>query len=210
LMADVEALKPRRSWPTEPTIRDKARLGWYGGRVAMGTDNPGVQAALRLMRKPATRLADNVAEALDPGEQVIRMAKGDRAGGAFSGGVLVLTDRRLFFLKHGPVRKSSESIPLDLITSVAVNMSLLTDATIKTQGAQSTEVIERVNKADAKELVGELRRLLNERARVVTAPSPAGGSDFAEQLTRLGQLRADGLLTDAEFEQRKAKLLAEA
>jgi len=176
----------------------------------MGTDNPGVQAALRLMRKPATRLADNVAEALDPGEQVIRMAKGDRAGGAFSGGVLVLTDRRLFFLKHGPVRKSSESIPLDLITSVAVNMSLLTDATIKTQGAQSTEVIERVNKADAKELVGELRRLLNERARVVTAPSPAGGSDFAEQLTRLGQLRADGLLTDAEFEQRKAKLLAEA
>jgi len=89
-------------------------------------------------------------------------------------------------------------------------MSLLTDATIKTQGAQSTEVIERVNKADAKELVGELRRLLNERARVVTAPSPAGGSDFAEQLTRLGQLRADGLLTDAEFEQRKAKLLAEA
>lgn len=38
-------------------------------------------------------------------------------------------------------------------------------------------------------------------------PAPQGG-DLIEQLERLGQLRAAGVLTDAEFEAQKARILA--
>lgn len=42
-------------------------------------------------------------------------------------------------------------------------------------------------------------------------PAPvaaAGGDDLISQLEKLGDLRANGVLTDAEFEQQKARLLA--
>jgi hemolysin activation/secretion protein len=42
------------------------------------------------------------------------------------------------------------------------------------------------------------------------APAPASGgmSDTLEQLKQLGELKASGVLTDEEFQQAKAKLLA--
>jgi hypothetical protein len=39
------------------------------------------------------------------------------------------------------------------------------------------------------------------------APAGAGGQDVAAQLTQLADLKGQGLLTDEEFEQQKAKLL---
>jgi len=40
-------------------------------------------------------------------------------------------------------------------------------------------------------------------------PAPAPGTDdVIAQLEKLGDLRANGILTDAEFEQQKARLLA--
>jgi len=38
-------------------------------------------------------------------------------------------------------------------------------------------------------------------------PSSAGTSDMIEQLKQLGELRKDGVLTEAEFEEQKQKLL---
>jgi hypothetical protein len=39
-------------------------------------------------------------------------------------------------------------------------------------------------------------------------PAPAPAPDPLEQLTKLGQLRDSGVLTEAEFEAQKAKILA--
>ena len=39
------------------------------------------------------------------------------------------------------------------------------------------------------------------------APPSAGTSDMIEQLKQLGELHKDGVLTDAEFEEQKQKLL---
>ncbi|HEY4281256.1 MAG TPA: SHOCT domain-containing protein [Conexibacter sp.] len=41
----------------------------------------------------------------------------------------------------------------------------------------------------------------------VAAPAPASGSDMIEQLQKLGQLRDQGILTDDEFAQQKARIL---
>lgn len=40
------------------------------------------------------------------------------------------------------------------------------------------------------------------------AATTSGGADLLDQLERLGQLRASGVLDDAEFAQAKARLLA--
>jgi len=42
----------------------------------------------------------------------------------------------------------------------------------------------------------------------VEAPAPPAADDVFAQLERLGRLRDDGVLTDAEFSAQKAKLLA--
>ncbi|MFZ2530659.1 MAG: SHOCT domain-containing protein [Rhodococcus sp. (in: high G+C Gram-positive bacteria)] len=39
-------------------------------------------------------------------------------------------------------------------------------------------------------------------------PPPAGGVDRLEALKQLGELKAQGVLTDAEFESEKARILA--
>lgn len=40
------------------------------------------------------------------------------------------------------------------------------------------------------------------------APAPAGGDDMIEKLTKLGQLRDAGVLTEAEFQVQKERALA--
>ena len=40
------------------------------------------------------------------------------------------------------------------------------------------------------------------------APAAGGGEDMFDQLQKLGELKAQGILTEAEFEVQKAKLLA--
>jgi Short C-terminal domain len=40
------------------------------------------------------------------------------------------------------------------------------------------------------------------------APAPAAASDPLDELKKLGELKAAGILTDAEFEAQKAKILA--
>jgi hypothetical protein len=42
------------------------------------------------------------------------------------------------------------------------------------------------------------------------APAPAPAADPLEELKKLGELKAAGVLTDAEFEAQKAKILAGA
>ena len=49
----------------------------------------------------------------------------------------------------------------------------------------------------------------SQEAEPAAAPAPAGGgtSDMLEQLEKLGELRKQGVLTDAEFDAQKQKLL---
>jgi hypothetical protein len=44
-------------------------------------------------------------------------------------------------------------------------------------------------------------------AQAEAQPAPNGGDDKIEQLTRLGELHTNGILTDEEFSAEKAKIL---
>ena len=121
---------------------------------------------------------------------------------------MVLTDHKVLFLHEGMVRNSQESIPLDLITGVAVRKGLAW-SDVKTTGAQSNETITQVNKVDAEAIANELKSLLASRTRgSLQAPEPSVVRvSLADEIAKLGALRDQGLLSDTEFESQKARLL---
>ena len=153
-----------------------------------------------------------VAGYLDPDERALRMATGYRGS---KSGLLVLTDRRLMFLWKGLVRENQESVPLDLVTAVALKRGLAT-STIKTQGAQSKEEIEKVNKKDAEALVTELRDHLNRRSGggtgdnlvTMTSDAEAAQEDVIQKVKQLKELLDIGAISDQEYEAKKTELLS--
>ena len=54
---------------------------------------------------------------------------------------------------------------------------------------------------------GEVRPVGGSGFTPAPAPAPSGGGDHVAELERLAKLRDSGALTDAEFEQQKAKIL---
>jgi hypothetical protein len=54
---------------------------------------------------------------------------------------------------------------------------------------------------------GEVRPVGGSGFSPAPAPAPSGGGDHVAELERLAKLRDSGALTDAEFEQQKAKIL---
>lgn len=152
---------------------------------------------------------------VEPGEKVFRIAAGVRGGNVMTSekGLMVLTDHKLIFLHEGVVRSSQESIPLDLITGVAVRKGLAW-SDIKTTGAQSNETITQVNKSDADAMAADLKTRLAERARGFmpvfdTSREPSGTSTggVADELDKLTSLRDRGILTEEEFAAQKARIL---
>lgn len=138
-------------------------------------------------------------------EQVERMTTGSYQGGS---GLLVLTDRRLLFLKEGMLSKKSEDFPLDKVSSIQWSSGMML-GTVTVFASGNKAEIKNVNKDDGKDITDLVR------ARVSTSKPTAAGDapsavhvDPADQLRKLGELRDAGVLTPEEFEAKKADLLA--
>ena len=76
----------------------------------------------------------------------------------------------------------------------------------------ATAVSNRVSRRQASRGAGqEQQQYSQQQQQQAAAPPPApagGGDDMLEQLQKLGELKEQGILTDAEFEAQKAKILA--
>ena len=172
---------------------------------------PDIEAARARMRtkvgsgKETKRLVEHLWE----DEQVERMASGTYGHGT---GLLVLTDRRLLFLKEG-MKKQTEDFPLEKVSSVQWS-SGLTMGTITIFASANKAEIKNVNKSDGKEMADHVRQRLS-------APKPSTAStggeqdavastamDVPDQIRKLGELRDSGMVTPEEFEAKKAELLA--
>jgi hypothetical protein len=134
------------------------------------------------------------------------------AGGTYGAGtgLLVLTDRRLLFLKDGIMSKTTEDFPMEKISSVQWSSGIgLGTLTVFASGNKA--VIKSMNKQDGKQIADTIRaRLTGTTAygpvREVTGA--ANEPDTYEQLAKLGQLRDAGVLTSEEFDAKKAELLS--
>jgi hypothetical protein len=138
------------------------------------------------------------------GETVQQMTTGTYGKGT---GLVVLTDRRLLFVQDGMMSKTTEDFPIDKVSSVQWSSGMmLGDIVIFASGNKAE--IKQVNKDDGKEIVDLIRHRLSAPTQ---APAPAptqAAPDPIEQLKRLGELRDAGVVTDAEFEAKKADLLS--
>jgi hypothetical protein len=144
--------------------------------------------ALRRMKtkvlRSARRAISVLLEDLEPGENVLRLAGGYvRTSGVQQSGILALTNRRIQFIHAGVILSQKVSVPLDTVTGVAVSKGAFYSS-IKTTGAQSNVVVERVGKADAEDFASELRSLLANRSQASTQAPNLAGVDVVSELER--------------------------
>jgi hypothetical protein len=141
-------------------------------------------------------------------EHVERMTTGSYGSGT---GLLVLTDKRLLFLKEGIVGKKTEDFALDKISSVQWS-SGMTTGTVTIFASGNKAEIKSVNKADGKEITDLTRHRISapksEVAATTIGEEAQPALDIPDQVRKLGELRDEGLLTPEEFEAKKADLLS--
>ncbi len=123
-------------------------------------------------------------------------------------GVVVLTDERLFFFDKALVGATVTEFPLAAITSVTANKKLSGEALAITVAGNVTAITGMMHgQGDA--LTRTFRQPKNAAASAAATPAQtviAGRSD-ADELAKLADLRDRGILTEEEFQARKAQVL---
>ena len=120
-------------------------------------------------------------------------------------GQFVLTNKRACFYSKAPFEEIFETIPLSKITSVETS-SLMGYRVLRLHTAHDDlEFKTREPKALFDNVVAYLERLRNEPTGGSVAPT---ADSVTDQIKKLGDLRDAGLLTNDEFNAKKAELLA--
>ncbi|HET6742151.1 MAG TPA: PH domain-containing protein [Kribbella sp.] len=168
-----------------------------------------IQAAMSKMSSKvgSKREIKKLPEYLWEGERVDLITSGTYGAGT---GIVVLTDRRLFFLKDGVMSKTSEDFPLGKISSVQWSSGMLMGKIIVFASGNKAEIVN-VQKTDGKAITDAVRARLTDGAQSAEPSAQVAAdakNDVYEQLAKLGELRNSGVLTDAEFESKKAELLS--
>ena len=166
---------------------------------------PDIAAAKERMRTKlgAGKEIKKLLEHLHEGETVHTMLMGSYGRGQ---GLLVLTDRRLLFVKEGAMSRKSEDFPFEKVNSLQWSSGLAMGTIIIFAAGNKAE-IKNVDKTAGKELADLVRQ------RIASPSAPTGASaapsiDVADQLRKLGELRDAGILTDEEFTAKKAENLS--
>ncbi len=125
---------------------------------------------------------------------------------------LVITNPRLID-RQGVLSRSGREIPLDQLTNISYRQTILDrivgggDLLLESAGRGREEVFPDVPRPAF--LQNEIYRQLSSSNRAA-GPSVAGSGSpsIPEQIARLDQLRRQGVLTQAEFDAKKADLLS--
>lgn len=128
-------------------------------------------------------------------------------------GILVATDRRMLFVDKGLLGQLKvEDFPYDKISSLESNRGILAGS-IVIHISGNWECIDRIPKGQVNAFVAAQRKkvaLWKNKTEVPPQtshqPTPSSGSAI-DELERLGKLRQQGILTQDEFEQAKARLI---
>ena len=122
-------------------------------------------------------------------------------------GQFVLTNKRVCFYSEAPFEEIFETIPLSKITSVETS-SLMGYRVIRLHTAHDDLEFKTLEpKALFDTVLAHLERLRNASTGSSAAPT-ASAESITDQIKKLGELRDAGLLTNDEFNTKKAELLA--
>ncbi|MFF8910180.1 PH domain-containing protein [Streptomyces olivaceoviridis] len=157
----------------------------------------------------AKREIQKLPEVLWEGETVEMLATGLYGKG---NGLLAMTNQRLVFYFNGRLSQQVEDFPYSKISSVQWSGGVLMGTlTVFTSGNKAE--IKQVPKVQGKALADLLRQRISQGSAPAAAPAapaasaPAPAQDVATRLATLDQLRAAGAITDAEYQDRRTKIL---
>ena len=125
-------------------------------------------------------------------------------------GILVATDRRLVFVDKGIFSLKVEDFPYDRIASIEAKTGMLMgQLTIYASG--NKEEIHQVPKHRVHPLADWIRAKIHED-KAASQPQPVATIpteplSIADELAKLAALRDQGILTEAEFNEQKQRLL---
>jgi hypothetical protein len=165
-----------------------------------------------MTRQDNTHIRTFQQEKLMPGEIVMghlhgwigEMGQGERIR---HDGHFILTNERACFYRKDPFEEVFETIPLPKISSVEA-FSLMGYRVLRLHTAHDDlEFKTHEPKVLFNEVLAQLERLRNDQTDH-SAASTASAETITDQIKKLGELRDDGLLTEEEFNTKKAELLA--
>ena len=122
-------------------------------------------------------------------------------------GCLAITNNRVMFAGRAITQKVSRVIPWSQVTSLQLSKGMMLSHIQITLAGSYENFLVKYN--DAQEFLGVAQAEL-ERSRQVAsdARSAPTGATSADELVKLAELHRQGILTDDEFTQAKAKLLS--
>lgn len=126
----------------------------------------------------------------------------------------VITSDRIIY-RHGVLAKRGIEIPLERVNTVFFSQSIFErvlgsgDLVIESAGEKGSEAFSNVRKPSAvqNEIYRQMEANENRKFDRIGARTAGGGGSIPEQISQLDDLRRRGVLTDAEFETKKADLL---
>jgi len=147
-------------------------------------------------------------EVLWEGEQVDSLASGLYGGG---NGLVVMTNMRLVFLKHGMLKQTVEDFPYGKISSVQWQGGMVM-GTLTVFASGNKAEIKNMPKDHGKAIADKLRMHIAQGTAPGAPPvGPAGPAvapqGIAERLAVLDQLLAQGAITAEEHRERRARIL---
>ena len=126
---------------------------------------------------------------------------------------VVTTDRLIY--RHGVLAKHGIEIPLERVNTVFFSQSIFErilgsgDLVIESAGEQGRQAFSDVRKPSAvqNEVYRQMEANENRKFDRIGGGGGVGGSSIPAQIEQLDDLRRRGVLTDAEFQAKKADLL---
>lgn len=150
---------------------------------------------------------------LSPSEKVIVILKCLKKTGSLGGGQVctaVLTDQTIHIFSRGvmkTVNHSHETIPFSTITGVELGRKLSLGWIITFTRAANTDSLLKCDENGSKIMVSEVQRIIAELRSGNAAPKAASDIGAIEKIQKLKEMFDQGILSQKEFEEKKAELL---
>jgi hypothetical protein len=106
-------------------------------------------------------------------------------------------------------RRTQMFLPYDRIAQVNVMRQMFTsDIEIVNKGGSGNISIKTLNKDEAEQASQLINKLIHETSQSINRTASEQGTDIPSQIKKLAELKEAGIISEAEFENKKTELLA--
>ena len=158
------------------------------------------------------RIIKKATEHLDADEEILASVMGAyemqiMGKNSVRTGVFLATDRRLVFFTKKLTGFDMESFPYDKISSVEAGKSLMgRKVTFFASGNKAA--IKWINEGDVDAFIATVREKSESKTAAVSRSPASVTESIPDQIRKLAALRDEGIVSDTEFEQKKAELFS--